>query len=373
MKRFIYADNAATTQMSPLALDTMMHYLKEEYGNASQPYSFARGPQKALKNARRIIADCINASPDEIYFTSGGSESDNWAIKNAVLQNKVIATSTIEHHAILNTCEFAAKNGITVKLIPSSSNGIINPRDIKEALSEQSFLSIMLANNELGTIEPISQYSLLAKDYSSFMHTDAVQAVGHINVDVKDLGVDMLSASGHKFNGPKGIGFLFIKKGMDIEPLIHGGGQEFNKRAGTENIASIMAMAIALRENVDSLKDNQKHLYQLEDIILDKLSKAKIDYKRNGINQLPGLLSLSFVGADGEAILHRMDLMGISISTGSACDSKDTHISHVLQAIGLEEKYAKGTVRISLGKYNTTEDAIRIAESLIKIVKETNN
>lgn len=373
MKRIIYADNAATTQMSPLALDTMMHYLKEEYGNASQPYSFARGPQKALKNARRIIANCINASPDEIYFTSGGSESDNWAIKNAILHNKVIATSTIEHHAILNACEFAAKNGMAVNLIPSSSNGILTPGDIKEALSEQSLLSIMLANNELGTIEPISQYSLLAKDYSSIMHTDAVQAVGHIDVDVKELGVDMLSASGHKFNGPKGIGFLYVKRGIDIEPLIHGGGQEFNKRAGTENIASIMAMAFALRENVVSLEDNQKHLYHLEEIILDKLSKAKIDYKRNGINQLPGLLSLSFVDADGEAILHRMDLMGISISTGSACDSKDTHISHVLQAIGLEEKYAKGTVRISLGKYNTTDDAIRIAESLIKIVKETNN
>ena len=373
MKRFIYADNAATTQMSPLALDTMMRYLKDEYGNASQPYTFARGPRKALKNARKIIADCINASPEEIFFTSGGSESDNWAIKNAIFQRKVIATSTIEHHAILNTCEFAAKNGITVNLIPSSSNGLLNPRDIKEALSKHSFLSIMLANNELGTIEPISQYSLLAKDNSSLIHTDAVQAVGHIDVNVKDLGVDMLSASGHKFNGPKGIGFLYIKKGIDIDPLIHGGGQEFNKRAGTENIASIMAMAIALRENLDCLEDNRKHLYHLEEIILDKLSKAKICYKRNGINQLPGLLSLSFVDSDGEAILHRMDLMGISISTGSACDSKDTHISHVLQAIGLEERYAKGTVRISLGKYNTTDDAISIAESLIKIVKETIN
>ena len=369
MKTIIYADNAATTQMSPLALENMIHFLKSDYGNASQAYSFAREAKKALRRARAIIASCIGAKEEEIYFTSGGSESDNWAIKNAWLQRMPIVTSQIEHHAILNACNFLKRKGENVEYLPVSNYGLINPIDIKKTIINKSFLSIMMANNEIGTIEPISQYSLLAKEYGCVFHTDAVQAVGHIDINVKELGIDMLSASSHKFNGPKGVGFLFVKDGIKIEPLIHGGGQEFGFRAGTENVASILAMAIALQENVENIEYNKKHLYCLEEIIINELNSSKIDYKRNGIHQLPGLLSLSFNGLDGEALLHRLDLQGIAVSTGSACDSKDTQISHVLNAIGLSKDYAKGTIRISLSKYNTKEEVETIAKAIIKIVK----
>ncbi len=369
IKKKIYADNAATTQMSPIAIETMVRYLSTNYGNASQPYSFSRSAREALKEARTIIADCIGAQPDEIYFTSGGSESDNWAIFNAIDQGLDIVTSSIEHHAILNPCKYAESKGNCVKLLPVQSNGLISPSDIKNALTNSSLFSVMMANNEIGTIEPIRQYSLMIKASTSIFHTDAVQAMGHINIDVKDLGVDMLSASGHKFNGPKGIGFLFVRNGISIKPYILGGAQEFGMRAGTENIASILAMAVSLRENVENIDHNISHLYNLEEVFFDNLGTNNSRIVRNGINQLPGLLSLSIEGFDGEALLHRLDLMGISVSTGSACDSKNTQISHVLKAINIPYNQAKGTIRVSLGKYNTIEDVKYIAECLTKILK----
>jgi len=369
MKRMIYADNAATTRMSQSALDVMVRCLAEDYGNASQPYSFAREPKKMLKEARCIIADCIGADPDEIYFTSGGSESDNWAVKNAWLHSCNLVTSAIEHHAILNTFHFVESRKASTKYIPALKNGYIDIDEAKKRVDGDSFLSIMMANNEIGTIEPISQYSLITRNCGAVFHTDAVQAVGHINVNVKELRVDMLSASGHKFNGPKGVGFLYVKNGVELCPLINGGSQESNRRAGTENVAAIVAMATALRENVDNMEVNQTHLFKLEEIVLDMLNDAEVEFVRNGINQLPGLLSLSFEGYDGEAILHRLDLSGICVSTGSACDSKSTTISHVLKAINLDEKLAKGTIRISFGKYNTEDEAKIVADSLIKIVK----
>lgn len=369
-KRKIYADNAATTQMSQAAIDTMIRYLATDYGNASQPYSFSRSAKEAIKKARTIIAECIGAKPEEIYFTSGGSESDNWAIFNAIEQKHNIVTTSIEHHAIINPCKYAESKGNTVNFLPVYANGLICPSDIEKALEPNSFLSVMMANNEIGTIEPIRKYGLMANLRSAIYHTDAVQAMGHIQIDVKDLGVDMLSASGHKFNGPKGVGFLYVKDGVTLFPLIKGGAQELGMRAGTENVASIMAMAIALQENVDQLDKNTCHLHCLEEVFFDKLGETSSRIKRNGINQLPGLLSLSIEGLDGEALLHRLDLMGISISTGSACDSKKTQISHVLKAINIPYDQAKSTIRISLGKYNTIEDVTYIAECLTKIVNQ---
>lgn len=369
-KRKIYADNAATTQMSQAAIDTMVRYLATDYGNASQPYSFSRSAKEALKKARTIIADCIGAKPEEIYFTSGGSESDNWAIFNAIEQKRNIVTTSIEHHAILNPCKYAELKGSIVNYLPVYDNGLICPSDIENALRPNSFFSVMMANNEIGTIEPIRQYGLMANLKRAIYHTDAVQAMGHINIDVKDLGVDMLSASGHKFNGPKGVGFLYVKEGVTLCPFIKGGAQELGMRAGTENVPSIMAMAIALQENVEQLDQNTSHLHRLEEVFFDKVGKNSSLIKRNGINQLPGLLSLSIEGFDGEALLHRLDLMGISISTGSACDSKNTQISHVLQAINIPHDRAKSTIRISLGKYNSIEDVTYIAECLTKIVNQ---
>ena len=369
-KRKIYADNAATTQMSQAAIDTMVRYLATDYGNASQPYSFSRSAKDALKQARIIIADCIGAKPEEIYFTSGGSESDNWAIYNAIEQKRNIVTSSIEHHAILNPCKYAESKGNVVKYLPVYENGLICPSDIENALTAHSFLSIMMANNELGTIEPIRQYGLMSNLRNAIYHPDAVQAMGHIQIDVKDLGVDMLSASGHKFNGPKGVGFLYVKDGVALCPLIKGGAQERGMRAGTENVPSIVAMAIALRENVEQLDKNTCHLRRLEEVFFEKLGKTLCRIKRNGTNQLPGLLSLSIEGFEGEALLHRLDLMGISISTGSACDSKNIQISHVLKAINIPYDQARSAIRISLGKYNTIEDVTYIAECLTKIVNQ---
>lgn len=367
-KRFIYADNAATTPMSQAAIDAMVRYLATDYGNASQPYSFSRTAKQALKEARSIIADCIGANEDEIYFTSGGSESDNWAINNSYIMGRNIITTQIEHHAILNSCKYAEQNGAKISYLPVSKQGLLNEVDLRNNLASNSLLSVMMANNEIGTIEPISSYCKIAKETGAFFHTDAVQAVGHINVNVEQLGIDMLSSSGHKFNGPKGVGFLYVRKGTHLSPFIHGGAQEKGMRAGTENIAAIMSMAVALRENIEHLESSQKHLHLLEEVLLDRLQKAYPTVIRNGTNCLPGLLSLSFENQDGEALLHRLDLNNICVSTGSACDSKNTQISHVLKAIDLPVEFAKGTIRISFGKFNTVADAEYIADSIKNII-----
>lgn len=371
MSKHVYADNAATTPLSRKAFEAMTPYLLTDYGNASQPYSFARSPKKALKEARAIIADCIGALPEEIYFTSGGTESDNWVIQGAIRRNMSIITTPVEHHAILHPCKYAASIGHSVKYLPVDKTGTIHEKDLDNNLMEaHQLVSVMFANNEIGTIEPIQELVTVAHNKGALFHTDAVQAVGHLPIHVKSLGVDMLSASAHKFNGPKGVGFLYIKQGIEWPSLLLGGAQEQNYRAGTENIASIIGMAVALRENTDTLVQNQHHMTDLEKSLLQKLSAANIDFKRNGADHhLCGNMSLSFKGMNGEALLHRLDLSGISVSTGSACDSKNTRISHVLQAIGLEPEYAKGTIRISLSKENTEEDICKIAEALGRIVK----
>lgn len=373
MKQFIYVDNAATTKLSTEAFEAMIPWLTNEYGNASQPYSFARKPKKALANARLVIAECINASPEEIYFTSGGTESNNWAIKGSAFNDDykgLIITSAIEHHAILNACASIKRLGFPIKYLCPDEYGVVTPETLESVITDNTRLvSIMFSNNEIGTIEPIKQLAEVAHRHGALFHTDAVNAIGHTKIDVQDLGIDMLSASAHKFNGPKGVGFLYIKKGTNIVPHSDGGSQEFGMRAGTENIASIVGMATALKENVEQLQQNEEHIFALERKLLTELQISRVDYKQNGHKcHIPGIVSLSFKNADGEAILHRLDLMGIYISTGSACDSVSTKFSHVLQAIRLNNEYAKGTIRISLGKDNSENDVIEIANAITKIL-----
>ena len=373
MKQHIYADNAATTKLDKTTLEAMLPWLLEEYGNASQLYAFARKPKKALADARATIAECIGALPEEIYFTSGGTESDNWVIKSSAFSDskkQVMITSAFEHHAILHSCSTIEHFGYPVVYMSPSNEGYITPENLEKHITENTrLISIIFANNELGSIQPIQELCKVAHAHGALFHTDAVQAVGHIKINVHELGVDFLSASAHKFNGPKGIGFLFIRKGAELKPYVDGGSQENLHRAGTENIASIVGMAAALKTNSDSLDKNQLHILKLEKQLLARLDESGVVYRCNCVeSKLPGLLSLSFPDKDGEAILHRMDLMGISISTGSACDSVNAEISHVLKAIHLAENYAKGTIRISLGKNNTQEDVENIVASLVKIV-----
>ena len=371
MKTLIYADNAATTKLDNEAFEVMTPYLLNEYGNASQPYSFAREPKKALAEARQIIADAINALPEEIYFTSGGTESDNWAIKGSAFldaDKRATITSAIEHHAVLRACEAIERLGYPVAYLCPDSKGIISPEALESVITDNTRLvSVMFSNNEIGTIEPIKELAQVAHRHGAIFHTDAVQAVGHTEIDVKALDVDMLSASAHKFNGPKGVGFLYIRKGVSIASFNDGGSQESGLRAGTENIASIVGMAIALRNNLAKLSENEAYILKLEQVFLSELSG--FDFVRNGAeNHVPGNISLSFQDRDGEAILHRLDLAGICVSTGSACDSVNTRISHVLKAIGLDDSYAKGTIRISLGKDNTEDDVKAIATALKRIL-----
>lgn len=366
----IYADNAATTQLDTAVFEAMKPYLLSEYANASEPYHFARAAKLAIRMARETIADCIGALPEEIYFTSCGTESDNWALKGMMLgetKRPELITSAIEHHAILHSCRMLSRFGTEVTYLPVNDRGMIRPSSLETAISEKTKLvSVMMVNNEVGTIQPIEELAAIAHRMGAYFHTDAVQAVGHMPIDVKRLGVDMLSCSGHKFNGPKGIGFLYIRKGLDLPPYMDGGAQEFSRRAGTENVASIAGMAKALSINCEEMEQTEKRLHACETALLGTLEKSGIDFIRNG-GGIPGNLSLSFRGMEGEMLLHRLDLMGVCVSTGSACDSKNTKISHVLESMDVPEAYAKGTIRVSLGRYNSVEEAEQIARSLIHI------
>ena len=373
MKHFIYADNAATTKLDGDVFNAMIPWLQEEYGNASQPYSFSRKPKKALADARASIAECIGAKSDEIYFTSGGTESDNWAIKG-ITEVKIkhhTITTQIEHHAILNACKRIEDFGYGVDYLPVNSQGIVSSEELEKSIKTNTKLvSVMMVNNEIGTIEPIRELATVAHNKGILFHTDAVQAVGHIPIDVDYLGIDMLSASAHKFNGPKGIGFLYIKRGTQISSFADGGAQEFHKRAGTENLASIVGMSVALKKNCNEMEKINQKLLALEDLFDGILVNSKIDFIRNGSeNHVPGNISLSIHNSNGEMLLHRLDLMGICVSTGSACDSANTEVSHVIKAIGVPADYAEGTIRISFGRDNTEEDAITIAKALVKVLK----
>jgi cysteine desulfurase len=374
-KRFIYADHAATSALDSEAFEAMREFLLDDFSNPSQPYSFARYARITLQKARDIVASCINADPEEIYFTSGGTESDNWAIKSVLTQHKRtgIITSNIEHHAILESCKYVEQfPNYSTKIIPVSQNGQIVPKALQELFQsahETYMTSIMLANNEYGTIQPIKDLAMISHQNGAFFHTDAVQAVGHIKIDVKELNVDMLSASGHKFNGPKGVGFLFIKKGVDLPSYVNGGSQERGMRAGTENVASIIGLATALKNNCTKLQENIKHIVMLEETLLNKLHATNLDFICNSYgSHVPGNINLSFKGISGETLMHRLDLKGIMVSTGSACDSTKNQISHVIKALGIPDEYALGTIRISLGKENTLDDIDAICLAIEEIV-----
>lgn len=373
---YIYADNAATTKLDLDAFEAMKPYLLEEYGNASQPYAFSRAAKKALREARITVAECIGALPEEIYFTSGGTESDNWAIKGALINDGGnIVTSQIEHHAVLRACAALERFGHQVIYIPVDSAGIVHPKLLQQLITDNTqLISVMMANNEIGTIEPIAELAKVAHKNGSVFHTDAVQAVGHIPVDVKALDIDMLSASAHKFNGPKGIGFLYIKKGTEILPFIDGGAQEFGMRAGTENVAFIVAMAVALKKNCVHMRKTEARLLQIEQTFLNALAEFGVPFIRNGAeNRVPGNISISIRNAGGEMLLHRLDLKGICISTGSACDSKHTKVSHVIKAIAVPEEYAEGTIRISFGRDNNIDEALKIAKMIKEILYVSSN
>lgn len=377
MSKWIYADNAATTRLDDFAFEAMLPWLKEEYGNPSQPYTFSRKAKQAIGEARGIIAACINAEPEEIFFTSGGTESDNWAIKNtgSDTDSKKIVTSVIEHHAVLNACKRLEEHA-QVNYLSVDRKGIVSREELRQVFESKhevgkgkctTVVSIMMANNEIGTIEPIKELAFITHSHGAWFHTDAVQALGHIPVDVKKLDVDMMSASAHKFNGPKGVGFLYVKKGTPLLPHNDGGAQERGLRAGTENVAGIVGMAHALKANCFELEENQKRLLLLENTLISGLTS--LDFIRNGSeNHIPGNISLSFKDTDGEALLHRLDFKHICVSTGSACDSVNTQVSHVIKAIGVPEPYAKGTIRISLGKSNTIADVEAISSTLLQIV-----
>ena len=373
-KSLIYADHAATTALSHGAYVAMQPWLQGEYGNPSTLYSFAREPRKAIDTARKTVASCIGAKSNEIFFTSGGTEADNWALTGIAFTKSErkckIITSCIEHHAILRTCSFLQRMGYVVDYLPVDAQGFVDEKILENHLDDETALvSVMLANNEIGTIQRIKDLANVTHQYGCLFHTDAVQAVGHIPIDVDAMNVDMLSASAHKCNGPKGIGFLYIREGVTIESFLHGGSQESGKRAGTENIASIIGMAKALQEHNDNLEHEMSYLNELSDVLLANLQKKGLDFLLNGSKKrIPGNLSLSFPHVEGERLLHRLDLMGTSIATGSACDSMNTILSHVIWAIKVPDEYAYGTIRISLGMDNTPEQMIQIANQIAEII-----
>ena len=371
-RTYIYADHAATTKLDPQALEAMLPYLTEAYGNPSQRYAFARPARRALREARETVARCIGASPEEIYFTSGGTESDNWAVKGSVCPGgrRRIFTSTIEHHAVLHACAAMERAGCPVVYLPVDAAGGLPPDTLRAAVTpDAGLVSVMLANNEIGTVEPVRELTGIARQAGALFHTDAVQAVGHIPVDVRDLGVDMLSASAHKFGGPKGVGFLYIRSGVELSTFMDGGGQEAGRRAGTENIAAIAGMAAALEASVLRMEENRVHLESLTERFRRRLAASGLDAVLNGAeNRIPGSISASFRRAEGEMLLHRLDLKGIAVSTGSACNARSTELSHVLRAIRVPEEYAGGTIRLTFGPENTAEEVDYIVNCLREII-----
>ncbi len=373
----IYMDNAATTAICPEALAAMLPCFGEHFGNASSIHSTGRDARKLLEEARKKVADCLGAKPQEIYFTSGGSESDNWAIKGAAFANKKkgnhIITTSIEHHAVLHTCEWLEKLGFQVTYLPVDEYGLVNPRDVEAAITDQTILiSVMAANNEIGTIEPIAQIGRIAKERRIIFHCDAVQAVGAIPVDVDAWNVDMLSLSGHKFHGPKGVGALYIRTGTKVDIFLHGGAQERGRRATTENVPGIVGMAAALEKAVGNLEENGMRLIAMRDRLIQGILE-KIPYSRlNGhsLNRLPNNVNVSIRFVEGEALLLRLDLAGIAGSSGSACTSGSLDPSHVLLAIGLPHEVAHGSLRLSLSDTNTEEEVDEVLRVLPDIVEK---
>lgn len=378
--KHVYMDHAATTYVKPEVLEEMMPYFTGKFGNPSSFYSISREVQEGVMKARLRVSKAINCKENEIYFTGGGSEADNWAIKGiaSAYKNKGnhIITTKVEHHAVLHTCAYLEKNGFEVTYLDVDSEGFVKLEDLKNAITDKTILvSIMFANNEIGTIQPVKEIGAICREKKILFHTDAVQAVGHIPVDVEEMNIDLLSMAGHKFYGPKGVGALYVRKGIRIHNLIHGGAQERNRRAGTENTASIVGMAKALELATENLKEHNIKLRSLRDKLIDGL--LKIPYTRlngpRGEKRLPGNVNVSFEFIEGESILLSLDFEGICASSGSACTSGSLDPSHVLLAIGLPHEKAHGSLRLSLGDENTEEEVDYVLETVPPIIERLRN
>ncbi len=373
----IYLDNAATTAVSPAVLEAMTPYFCQVYGNPSSIHSTGRDARRAVDAARRQVAAAIGAAAPEIYFTAGGSESDNWAIKGTAFAKRSkgnhIITSAIEHHAVLHTCKWLEKQGFEVTYLPVDEFGRVSPCDVEKAITDKTILiSIMAANNEIGTLEPIAEIGRIAHEHGVLFHTDAVQAVGAIPLDVNAMNIDMLSMSGHKFHGPKGIGALYIRKGVRIDTFLHGGAQERGQRAGTENLAGIVGIGKAIELATEQMAENAARMTRLRDRLIDGILTSIPDVRLNGhrTERLPNNVNVSIRYIEGEAMLLRLDLAGIAGSSGSACTSGSLDPSHVLLAIGLPHEIAHGSLRLTLGTDSTDADVDAVLETLPKIVSD---
>ncbi len=372
----IYLDNAATTKTAPEVVEAMLPYFTEYYGNPSTVYSLGNTAKKAVNEARRTIAEAIGAKQEEIYFTAGGSEADNWAIKAAAeacaQKGKHIITTKIEHHAVLHTCQYLEKQGFEVTYLDVDQDGLVDPEAVRAAIRPDTILiSVMYANNEIGTIEPIAQIGAIAKEKGVLFHTDAVQALGQVPLNVDELSVDMLSASAHKLNGPKGIGMLYIRQGVKIRSFVHGGTQERGRRAGTENVPGIVGFGAAVRRAVKRMEEKAAKEIELRDYLIGRI-QAEIPYCRlNGhpVRRLPGNVNFAFQFIEGESMLIMLDMKGICASSGSACTSGSLDPSHVLLAIGLKHEIAHGSLRLTLSEENTKEEMDQVVEELKKIVQ----
>ena len=376
MSKLIYMDNAATTAVKPEVFEKMKPYFMENYSNPSSVYSFAGEAKKAVDDARDIIAGALNAKAAEIYFTGGGSEADNWAIKATAEayknKGKHIITSAIEHHAVLHTCGWLERHGYEVTYLPVDENGTVSPEKVEEAIRPDTILiSIMFANNEIGTIQPIKEIGEIAKKHDVLFHTDAVQAFGHVPIDVQEMHIDMLSASGHKFHGPKGIGFMYMRNGLKLGSFIHGGAQERSRRAGTHNVPGIVGMGEATRIAMEQLEANAAKETEVRDYLIARVEKEIPYIKVNGHreNRLPNHLNFCFRFIEGESLLIMLDQKGICASSGSACTSGSLDPSHVLLAIGLPHEIAHGSLRLTISEDTTKEDADFVVDNLKSIVE----
>jgi len=375
LNKRIYMDHAATTPVKKEVLEEMLPYFTENFGNPSSVHAFGRRAREAMDLARERVANALNASVDEIYFTSGGSESDNWAIKGVALANKEkgnhIITTQIEHHAVLHACQYLEKHGFKVTYLPVDKYGLVTEEQVLNAITEKTILvTIMFANNEIGTIQPIKEIAKVVRDKGIYFHTDAVQALGSVPIDVKDLDIDLLSLSGHKIYGPKGVGVLYIKKGVKIDAVLHGGAQESNRRAGTENVPGIVGMGKAVELACNNLDKRIDRLTRLRDRLIDGIMSKIPHTILNGHRQkrLPGNVNICFEYIEGESLLLSLDLEGIACSSGSACTSGSLEPSHVLLALGLPHEIAHGSLRLTLGDDNTREDVDYVLEKLPIIV-----
>ena len=380
MKKVIYLDNAATTKVAPEVVEAMLPYFTENYGNPSSVYSFASKNKEAITNQREVIAEVLGAKANEIYFTAGGSESDNWALKATADAYKDkgnhIITTKIEHHAILHTAEYLEKNGFEVTYLDVDENGLVRLEDLEAAIRPTTILiSVMFANNEIGTVEPIKEIGAIAKKHGVLFHTDAVQAFGQVPINVDEYNIDMLSASGHKLNGPKGIGFLYIRKGVKIRSFVHGGGQERKRRAGTENVPGIVGMGAATARAFRTMEERTAREAELRDYLIGRILEEVPYTKLNGHpeKRLPNNANFSFRFIEGESLLIMLDMKGICASSGSACTSGSLDPSHVLLAIGLPHEIAHGSLRLTLSEETTKEEIDYVIESIKEVVTNLRN